>query len=474
MTGELSRVGFVSDTGAVEYRVSSFFPHPNQLAGFVVLFVPLASGSMRSSRAGWPGRRACCWLCSRSRPRSSPTRAACSWRWWPSCSCSRGASAPGPRSRLPPSSSSCLAPAAWQDRLADAGRLDRPEIATRPRLLGRSGHHVPGPSGGRRRPQQLRRRLRRAGHDGPELPPGTGLAPPESAHSLYLNTLAEQGLVGIAALLLLILAAGAWCRSAPLGRRQGPRFRARPARSGDTAARLEPLRRDLRRPEDLDARLDAPRRRRGAPAHRRARADVRRVKGDILFYSDFPYPFHNTEAEEKMARFAARGWRVVYVAQLGIRNPRPSHVVRALRRGKSPAQEPPFEVVRPKLVPPRRVPGVDAVNRRWLARQLLGHVRDPEQHCPLDPLPDAGARPSAGRRALARRRLRGGGRPRGRTRHDRPPARSVPPRRGRHPRPRRRRLRLVGAAGWSCSPCGTRTSGSPPLPWTCRSWRRSP
>jgi glycosyltransferase involved in cell wall biosynthesis len=101
------------------------------------------------------------------------------------------------------------------------------------------------------------------------------------------------------------------------------------------------------------------------------------VKGDILFYSDFPYPFHNTEAEEKMARFAARGWRVVYVAQLGIRNPRPSHVVQALRRGKSPAQEPPFEVVRPKLVPPRRVPGVDAVNRRWLARQLLGHVRDP-------------------------------------------------------------------------------------------------
>src|SRR5512145_1106844 len=43
-TGELSRVGFVSDTGAVEYRVASFFPHPNQLAGFVVLFVPLSVG----------------------------------------------------------------------------------------------------------------------------------------------------------------------------------------------------------------------------------------------------------------------------------------------------------------------------------------------------------------------------------------------------------------------------------------------
>lgn len=43
-TGDLSRVGFVSATGAVEYRVASFFPHPNQLAGFLVLFVPLAVG----------------------------------------------------------------------------------------------------------------------------------------------------------------------------------------------------------------------------------------------------------------------------------------------------------------------------------------------------------------------------------------------------------------------------------------------
>ncbi|MGH3022804.1 MAG: glycosyltransferase [Gaiellaceae bacterium] len=101
------------------------------------------------------------------------------------------------------------------------------------------------------------------------------------------------------------------------------------------------------------------------------------MKGDLLFYSDFPFGFHNAEAEEKMARFAARGWRVVYVEQLGIRNPRPRHVLRALRRAGGPPRAAPFEVVSPKLLPPRRAPGVGALNRRWLARQLLEHVADP-------------------------------------------------------------------------------------------------
>ncbi|HEU4449423.1 MAG TPA: glycosyltransferase [Gaiellaceae bacterium] len=103
---------------------------------------------------------------------------------------------------------------------------------------------------------------------------------------------------------------------------------------------------------------------------------------EILFYSDFPFGFHNTEAEEKMARFAARGWRVVYVEQLGIRNPRPRHLLRVLRprSPRTPAAEPaPFEVVSPKLVPPRRAPLLDGVNRRWLARQLLRHVEDPRR-----------------------------------------------------------------------------------------------
>jgi UDP-galactopyranose mutase len=101
------------------------------------------------------------------------------------------------------------------------------------------------------------------------------------------------------------------------------------------------------------------------------------VKGDLLFYSDFPFGFHNAEAEEKAARFAARGWRVVYVEQLGIRNPRPRHLLRVLRRPGSRPRAAPFEVVSPKLLPPRRAPGIDALNRRWLARRLLGHVGSP-------------------------------------------------------------------------------------------------
>lgn len=103
----------------------------------------------------------------------------------------------------------------------------------------------------------------------------------------------------------------------------------------------------------------------------------------ILFYSDFPFGYHNPEAEEKMARFAARGYRVHYVEQLGIRNPRPHHILRLARRlkrrshgGRDPV---PFEVISPKLLPPRRTVLVDALNRRWLARQLLRHVHDPSQ-----------------------------------------------------------------------------------------------
>ena len=81
-TGDLSRVGFVSSTGAVESRVSSFFPHPNQLAGFVVLFVPLSVGlySVFESRVAKAG----CVLLPSSpcgRP-SSRTRAACSSPSW--------------------------------------------------------------------------------------------------------------------------------------------------------------------------------------------------------------------------------------------------------------------------------------------------------------------------------------------------------------------------------------------------------
>jgi O-antigen ligase len=207
-TDDLSRVGFVSATGAVEYRVASFFPHPNQLAGFVVLFVPLSVGLYRvfESRLA---RAACVLLALAAVPAALVTYSrgvlvalaalvvvfARSKRAWPLIA---GAAVVVV----------LLAPAAWHDRVADAGSLDRPEIATRldfwdaavsmfqaNPLLGVGLNNFDVAYVG----------LERTGRT---FLPGTGLAAPETAHNLYLNTLAEQGLVGIAALLLLVLAAG--------------------------------------------------------------------------------------------------------------------------------------------------------------------------------------------------------------------------------------------------------------------------
>ena len=379
-TGDLSRVGFVSSTGAVEYRVSSFFPHPNQLAGFVVLFVPLSVGlySVFESKIA---RAGCVLLPLLALPAAILTYSrgvlvalvalvlvlARSKRAWPAIAAAAALVV-------------LLAPAAWHDRVADVGRLDRPEIATRLDFWDAAlamFQQNPVLGVGLNSFDVAYVDLEQTGRS---FLPGSGLAPPETAHNLYLNTLAEQGLVGIAALFLLILAAGRMILA--LRRSADPRIRGfglGHAGRGDRAARLEPLRRDLRRPEDLHARLDDPGRRRGAPADRPARGDPGGVRGDLLFYSDFPFGFHNTEAEEKMSRFAARGWRVSYVEQLGIRNPRPRHALRALKRAKGPEREAPFEVVSPKLLPPRRAPGVGRVNRRWLARQLRKHVRDPAE-----------------------------------------------------------------------------------------------
>ena len=207
-TGELSRVGFVSDTGAVEYRVASFFPHPNQLAGFVVLFVPLSVGlfAVFESRLA---KAACVLLGLLALPAAIVTYSrgvlvalvalvvvlARSRRAWPAIAAAAVLVV-------------LLAPAAWHDRVADAGRLDRPEIATRldfwdaavsmfqasPVLgVGLNSFDVAYVD---------------LDTTGRSFLPGSGLAPPESAHSLYLNTLAEQGLVGVAALAFLVLAAG--------------------------------------------------------------------------------------------------------------------------------------------------------------------------------------------------------------------------------------------------------------------------
>jgi putative inorganic carbon (hco3(-)) transporter len=207
-TGDLSRVGFISSTGAVEYRIASFFPHPNQLAGFVVLFVPLSVGlySVFESRLAKAG---CVLLPVLAIPAAILTYSrgvlvalvalvlvlARSKRAWPAIAAAAVLVV-------------LLSPSAWQDRVADAGRLDRPEIATRldfwdAALSMFQAHPVLGVG-----LNSFDVAYIDLDTTGRSFLPGSGLAPPESAHNLYLNTLAEQGLVGIAALLLLVLAAG--------------------------------------------------------------------------------------------------------------------------------------------------------------------------------------------------------------------------------------------------------------------------
>jgi glycosyltransferase involved in cell wall biosynthesis len=106
------------------------------------------------------------------------------------------------------------------------------------------------------------------------------------------------------------------------------------------------------------------------------------VSREILFYSDFPFGYHNPEAEEKMARFARRGYDVHYVEQLGIRNPRPRYMARiatkALTR-RSGLPSVPFDVVSPKLLPPRGAPLIGRINRGWLARQLAACLHAPAE-----------------------------------------------------------------------------------------------
>ena len=222
-TGDLSRVGFISSTGAVEYRVASFFPHPNQLAGFVVLFVPLSVGlySVFESRLA---KAACVLLSLLALPAAIVTYSrgvlvalvalvlvlARSKRAWPAIAAAAVLVV-------------LLAPSTWQDRVADAGRLDRPEIATRldfwdAALSMFQAHPVLGVG-----LNSFDVAYVDLDTTGRTFLPGSGLAPPESAHNLYLNTLAEQGLVGIAALFLLILAAGRMVLA--LRRSSDPRIR---------------------------------------------------------------------------------------------------------------------------------------------------------------------------------------------------------------------------------------------------------
>jgi glycosyltransferase involved in cell wall biosynthesis len=115
------------------------------------------------------------------------------------------------------------------------------------------------------------------------------------------------------------------------------------------------------------------------------------VTREILFYSDLPYGHHNPEAEERMRRFARRGYRVIYVPKLGIRNPRPAHLAGAIGRLAGNARRVmkapehgqtgrgAFDVVDARLLPPRHREPLDRLNRAWLTSQLGSRLTDASQ-----------------------------------------------------------------------------------------------
>lgn len=112
------------------------------------------------------------------------------------------------------------------------------------------------------------------------------------------------------------------------------------------------------------------------------------MRRPLLFYSAWPLGYHNPEAERKARGFAAAGYDTVYVAGVGIRNPRMRTLPKAadriagglLRRGTGAA--PGHAGTEPGalregsvlVVPPRQVPLVRRANARWLGRRLAAMV----------------------------------------------------------------------------------------------------
>jgi O-antigen ligase len=207
-TGDLSRIGFISPSGAVQYRVTSTFVHPTMLGIFLSLTIPVAIASRRltASRAlralalGAIPLALLGILVTYSRG-TLVALAVLPFVY------ARG------RRAIPILAVAAvlvvlLAPSAWQDRVTGSQDFSSPEIASRFDLweaaLEEFGEAPAGGVG-----------LGAYGEayvdleeSGKGFPPGeTTFAVPLHAHNLYLNTLAEQGLVGAGALVLVLLAA---------------------------------------------------------------------------------------------------------------------------------------------------------------------------------------------------------------------------------------------------------------------------
>src|SRR5215212_1228553 len=193
--GDLSRVGFLNASGTVEYRVASFFPHPNQLAGFLVMLVPLALGVMAATRSRVLQIAALLLavlsivgvVLTYSRGGlvaliALPLILIRDKRSWPLIVAGIVLI-------------TLLAPSVWRDRVAEVAKTDQPAIATRLDFWAASldmfqAHPVAGV--GLDSFSDAYQALERPGRS---YLGGGVLVAPETAHNLYLNTLAEQGLI---------------------------------------------------------------------------------------------------------------------------------------------------------------------------------------------------------------------------------------------------------------------------------------
>jgi putative inorganic carbon (HCO3(-)) transporter len=207
ITGDVSLIGFVDASGAVEYRVTSVFFHPNQLAGYLVVLIALAAGlwrhftrtSLRVLAVTLIVFGLAAVLVTYSRGAlvgllGLPLLYAREPRAWPVLACGAVLIA-------------LLAPAGWHDRIAGAGSLDAPEIASRVDIWGaavEAFEQKPVLGWGLNNFPNAYVALERPARD--FLGGGRFDAPP-TAHNLYLNVASEQGLLGIGALLLLVVAA---------------------------------------------------------------------------------------------------------------------------------------------------------------------------------------------------------------------------------------------------------------------------
>jgi glycosyltransferase involved in cell wall biosynthesis len=101
----------------------------------------------------------------------------------------------------------------------------------------------------------------------------------------------------------------------------------------------------------------------------------------LLFYSAWPLDYHNLEAARKARGLAAGGYDTVYVAGIGIRNPRPAtlakavdRVARKFRGAANGDAQGGLRTASLVVVPPRQLAPVRKLNAAWLRRQLTAAV----------------------------------------------------------------------------------------------------